>query len=174
MTVPLVILAAFSVLAGYVGLPVFFGRRSDLFGRFLESVFRPVAHHLALSTEIGLTLAATVSALLGIGLAYLFYRRAPGAPAGLARRFPGLYRLLVGKYYLDEAYDAAVVRPLVRGSEWVYRHFDLGVIDGALDGAAGAAGSAGRGLNLLQSGLLRDYALAFLLGAIIFLGFLLK
>jgi NADH-quinone oxidoreductase subunit L len=173
MTVPLVVLAAFSVLAGFVGLPIFFGRRSDLFGRFLESVFPAEAHHLALSTEIGLILAATVSALLGIGLAYLFYRRSPGAPASLARRFPGIYRLLVGKYYVDEAYDAAVVRPLVRGSEWVYRHFDLGVIDGALDGAAGAAGSAGRGLNILQSGLLRDYALAFLLGAILFLGFLL-
>jgi NADH-quinone oxidoreductase subunit L len=173
MTVPLVILAAFSALSGYVGLPVLFGERADLFGRFLEGVFRPEAHHPALSTEVGLILAATASALLGIGLAFLFYRRAPGTPADLARRFPSLYRLLVGKYYVDEAYDAAVVRPLVRGSEWIYRHFDLGVIDGALNGTAGAAGSAGRGLNLLQSGLIRDYALAFLLGAILFLGFLL-
>jgi NADH-quinone oxidoreductase subunit L len=62
---------------------------------------------------------------------------------------------------------------LVRGSEWVYRHFDLRVIDSALDGTAAAADSAGRGLNFLQSGLVRDYALAFLLGAILFLGFLL-
>ncbi|MCX6573368.1 MAG: NADH-quinone oxidoreductase subunit L, partial [Candidatus Aminicenantes bacterium] len=79
----------------------------------------------------------------------------------------------VGKYYVDEAYDAAVVRPLVRGSDWVYRHFDLRVIDDALNNTAAAARSAGRGLNLLQSGLVRDYALAFLLGAILFLGFLL-
>jgi NADH-quinone oxidoreductase subunit L len=173
MTAPLVVLAVFSVLAGYVGLPVFFGERADLFGRFLEGVFRPEAHHLVLSTEVGLILAATASALLGIGLAFLFYRRAPGTPANLARRFPGLYRLLVGKYYVDEAYDAAIVQPLVRGSDWVYRHFDLRVIDGALNGTAAATRSAGQGLNLLQSGLVRDYALAFLLGAILFLGFLL-
>jgi NADH-quinone oxidoreductase subunit L len=173
MTVPLVILAVFSVLAGYIGLPGFLGERADLFGRFLEGVFLPEAHHPVLSTEVGLILAATASALLGLGLAFLFYRRSPALPGRMAGRFPGLFGLLLGKYYVDEAYDAAVVRPLVRGSEWVYRHFDLGVIDGALNGTAAAAGSAGRGLNLLQSGLVRDYALAFLLGAILFLGFLL-
>jgi NADH-quinone oxidoreductase subunit L len=173
MTGPLVILAVFSILAGYVGLPVILGERANLFGRFLEGVFSGEVHHLPLSTEAGLVVAATASALLGIGMAFLFYRRAPGTPASLARRFPGLYRLLVGKYYVDESYDAAVVRPLVRGSEWVYRHFDLRVIDSALDGTAAAADSAGRGLNFLQSGLVRDYALAFLLGAILFLGFLL-
>ncbi|MCX6574478.1 MAG: NADH-quinone oxidoreductase subunit L, partial [Candidatus Aminicenantes bacterium] len=141
MTVPLVILAVFSLLAGFVGLPVFFGERADLFGRFLEGVFPSEARHPVLSTEVGLVLAATASALLGIALAFHFYRRSPGTPASLARRFPGLYRLLVGKYYVDEAYDAAVVRPLVRGSDWVYRHFDLRVIDDALNGTAAAARS---------------------------------
>jgi NADH-quinone oxidoreductase subunit L len=91
----------------------------------------------------------------------------------MASRFPGVYRLLVGKYFVDEVYDAVVVRPLVRGAELIYHHFDLKVIDGALDRSAAAAGLAGRGLNVLQSGLVRDYALAFLIGAIIFLGFLL-
>ncbi|MGZ5479310.1 MAG: NADH-quinone oxidoreductase subunit L, partial [Candidatus Aminicenantales bacterium] len=109
----------------------------------------------------------------GIWLAFMFYRRSPQIPGNLAHRFPGLYRLLLGKYYVDEAYEAVVVRPLVRGADWTYRHFDLKVIDGVLNGSASAAGLAGKGLNVLQSGLLRDYALAFLLGAILFLGFLL-
>ncbi len=173
MTVPLVILAVFSTLAGFAGLPVLFGERANLFGRFLEGVLGPTAHHLARSTEAGLILAATLSALLGIGLAFLFYRRSPEIPVRLARRFPGVYRLLLGKYYVDEAYDAIAVRPLVRGAGWVYERFDLKVVDGALNGTAAAAGLAGKGLNVLQSGLLRDYALAFLLGAILFLGFLL-
>ena len=94
-------------------------------------------------------------------------------PIRLAARLPGLYRLLLGKYHVDEAYDAVIVRPLVRGAELVYENFDLRIIDGALDGSAAAARSAGKGLNILQSGLLRDYALAFLLGAVLFLGFLL-
>jgi NADH-quinone oxidoreductase subunit L len=173
MTVPLVILAVFSALGGFIGLPVFFGEKANLFGRFLEGVFGPQAHHLALSTEAVLVAAATASALLGVFLAFVFYRKDPELPARLAWRFPGLYRLLLGKYYVDEAYDALVVRPLVRGSEIAYKHFDLKVVDGALNGSAAATGLAGRALNILQSGLVRDYALAFLIGAIIFVGFLL-
>jgi NADH-quinone oxidoreductase subunit L len=173
MTLPLVVLAIFAALAGFAGLPVLFGERANLFGRFLEGVFGPTTHHLALPTEAALVLAATASALVGIGLAFIFYRRSPETPVRLAARLPGPYRLLLGKYYVDEAYNAVVVRPLVRGAELIYENFDLRVIDGALNGSAAAASSAGRGLNVLQSGLLRDYALAFLLGAILFLGFLL-
>jgi NADH-quinone oxidoreductase subunit L len=55
----------------------------------------------------------------------------------------------------------------------VYTGFYIGVIDGALDGSAAAAAAAGKGLNVLQSGLVRDYALAFLIGAVLFLGALL-
>ena len=173
MTVPLVVLAVFSALAGFIGLPVFFGERANVFGRFLEGVLGRAAHHLAPSTEAVLVLAATLSALLGIGLAFVFYRRSPQIPVRLARRFPGVYRLLLGKYYVDEAYDTVVVRPLVRVAAWTYEHVDLPIIDGALNGSAAAAGLAGKGLNALQSGLVRDYALAFLLGAILFAGFLL-
>ncbi len=173
MTVPLIILAVFSALAGFIGLPVFFGKRADVFGRFLETVLGGAPHHLASSTEAVLALAATFAALLGIGLAFIFYRRSPRIPADLAHRFPRVYRLLLGKYYVDEAYDTLLVRPLVRGADWTYRHFDLEVIDGVLNGSAAGAGLAGKGLSILQSGLVRDYALAFLLGAILFLGFLL-
>ncbi|MBE0712546.1 MAG: NADH-quinone oxidoreductase subunit L [Candidatus Aminicenantes bacterium] len=173
MTIPLVFLAAFSILAGYVGLPILFGEKADLFGRFLEGSVKTVSHHLAVSTEGLLVVLATAASLLGIALAYVFYRRTPALPGRLASLFPGVHRLLVGKYYIDEVYDAVVVRPLVRGAEKVYERFDLKIIDGALNGSASAAGLAGKGLNFLQSGLVRDYALAFLFGTIIFLGFLL-
>ncbi|MCJ7484879.1 MAG: NADH-quinone oxidoreductase subunit L [Candidatus Aminicenantes bacterium] len=173
MTIPLVFLAAFSILAGYVGLPILFGEKADLFGRFLEGSVKTVSHHLAVSTEGLLVVLATAASLLGIALAYVFYRRTPALPGRLASLFPGIHRLLVGKYYIDEVYDAVVVRPLVKGAEKVYERFDLKIIDGALNGSASAAGLAGKGLNFLQSGLVRDYALAFLIGTIIFLGFLL-
>jgi NADH-quinone oxidoreductase subunit L len=173
MTVPLVILAVFSALAGFAGLPAALGERADLFGRFVEGVFGRRIAHLPRSTDAVLVLAAMASALLGIGLAFYLYRRSPEVPQRLAGRFPGLYRLLGRKYYVDEGYDAVVIRPLLRCSAWVYEHFDLKVVDGTLNGTAAAARSAGRGLNILQSGLLRDYALAFLMAAILFLGFLL-
>jgi NADH-quinone oxidoreductase subunit L len=173
MTIPLVILAVFSALAGFAGLPVLLGEKANLFGRFLESAFAGAIHHLSSGTEVLLVLAATASALIGIALAFVFYRREPGLPDRTARRFPGIHRLLVGKYYVDEAYDAVLVRPLVLGAEMVYAHFDLKVVDGALNGSAAAANLTGKRLNLLQSGLLRDYALAFLFGVIVFLGALL-
>ncbi len=173
MTVPLVLLALLSALGGLLGLPVLLGERANLFGRFLSGAFGHAAPHPTVSTELLLILAATASALAGIALAYVFYRREPGLPDRVARRFPAVHRLLVGKYYVDEAYDAVVVRPLVRGAETVYARFDLKVVDGALNGSAAAADLAGKGLVRLQSGLLRDYALAFLIGVIVFLGFLL-
>jgi NADH-quinone oxidoreductase subunit L len=173
MTAPLVILAVLSALAGFAGLPVILGERANLFGRFLGGMFAGTGHHVALSTEAALIVAATASALFGIYLAFVFYRRRPDLPSRAAARFPRAHRLLAGKYFVDEAYDAVVVRPLVRGSELVYERFDLKVVDGALNGSAAAARGVGQGLNILQSGLLRDYALAFLIGVVIFLGVLL-
>ena len=174
MTVPLVVLAVLSVAAGYIGLPVFFGERADRFGRFLEPVLAPPAHHLSLTTEAVLVLAATAAALFGIFVAFVLYRRDSEIPPRLAYRFPGLYRLLLNKYRVDETYDALLVRPLVRGAAAVHTGFDLKVVDGALDGSAAAVRASGRGLNVLQSGLVRDYALAFLIGVVVFLGVLLS
>jgi NADH-quinone oxidoreductase subunit L len=84
-----------------------------------------------------------------------------------------LYKLLYNKYYVDEIYNAAIVRPLVNGSQTVYDNFDLKVIDGTIDGAAAATGFAGKVLSLFQSGLIKDYGLVLLLGVVVFLGYLL-
>ncbi len=174
MTIPLVILAFFSVIAGYVGLPVVVGKNLNWFQRFLEPVVR-VSHetHLELSTEWMLILISVVVALLGIYVAYIFYLRKPHIPHALVARFPFIYKLLYNKYYVDEFYNAAFVNSTVRGSEIVYDHFDLKVIDGAVNGTGSAANFSGKILSYLQSGLLKDYALVFFLGAILFLGYLL-
>ena len=176
MTVPLILLAFFSVVAGYVGLPAIVGKHANLFDRFLETVIRPAeegGHHLSLGTEGALILASVAAALAGIFLAFQFYLKKPRLPHALVAKFPGLYKLLVNKYYIDEAYEAAIINPLVKGSAWVYDKFDLGVIDGAVNGSAETAGFFGRVLSRLQSGLIKDYALAVLFGVAIFLGVLL-
>ena len=174
MTVPLVLLALFSVGAGYIGLPAVLGRDLNRFFRFLEPVIPP-GHEAALSPgrEWSLILASVAAALAGIAAALLFYGRRPSIPGWLVHRFPGLYKLLLNKYYVDEFYGAAIVNPLIRGSEAIYRHFDLKVIDGAVNGAGRLATLAGRALNALQSGRLKDYALGLLAGLIIILGALL-
>ncbi|MGZ7065325.1 MAG: NADH-quinone oxidoreductase subunit L [Candidatus Aminicenantales bacterium] len=173
MTTPLSVLAVLSAFAGYIGLPAVFGHKADLFGRFLEPVARAAAEPVSAGIEWNLILLSTVAALGGLFIAYLFYIRQPSVPGRLAARLPWLYKLLIGKYYVDEFYEAVIVRPAVRGSELVYGYFDLKIIDGALDGSAAAADAAGRGFSRLQTGLIKDYALAFFLGAIFFIGFVL-
>jgi len=174
MTVPLAILAVFSVIAGYVGLPAIFGERADLFRRFLEPVIKPAGEgHLSLGTEGLLILASVAAAFLGIVIAYWFYLRNPRVPQTLAARFPGVYKLLTNKYFVDEAVGAVIIRPLLRGSELVYTGFDLKVIDGALNGSAAAAGFFGKVLSVFQTGFVKDYAVAFLLGVAVILGVLL-
>jgi len=174
MTVPLAILAFFSITAGYVGLPAVLGKKADVFGRFLEPVIKPAAEgHLGLGTEWFLILISVVVAFLGIFIAHAFYLKKPGIPHGLVARFPRFYKLLYNKYYVDEIYDGAVVNPLITGSEWIYGHFDLKVIDGTVNSSASAAGFFGKILSYLQTGLVKDYALIFLLGIVIFIGVLL-
>ncbi len=173
MTAPLIILAVLSVFAGYIGLPAVVGHKADFFGRFLEPVVRAAAEPVSAAVEWNLILLSTVAAAGGLFIAYLFYIRQPAVPRRLAARFPWIYKLLTGKYYVDEFYDAVIVRPAVRGSELAYGHFDLKIIDGALNGSAAAANAAGRGFSRLQTGLIKDYALAFFLGVIFFIGFVL-
>ncbi len=170
MTTPLVILAVFSALAGFIGLPAVVGEKANFFGRFIEPVVRAANAPFPAAVEWNLILVSTAAALGGLFIAYLFYLRYPLFPGRLAGRLPWIYRVLVGKYYVDEIYDAVIVRPAVRGSELVYAQFDLKVIDGALDGSASAANLAGLGLSRLQTGLIKDYALAFLVGVVLFLG----
>jgi NADH-quinone oxidoreductase subunit L len=174
MTVPLMILAGLAIVAGYVGLPALVGEKADLFRRFLDPVIAAAGQaHASAALEGALLLASTAAAALGIGLAYLFYLRRPALPGRLARALPGVHRLLLKKYFVDELYNAVLVNPLVKGSDLLYRHFDLAIIDGAINGSAAATQRAGRWASALQSGLIKDYALAFLLGVCAFLGLIL-
>ena len=174
MTIPLVILAFFSVVAGYIGLPVVFGKKLNLFHSFLEPVIGEGHEaHLGLGTEWVLILISVAVAFLGIYIAYVFYIRSPQIPSTLIARFPFVHKLLFNKYYVDEIYNAIFVNSTIKGSEIIYDKFDLKVIDGGVNGTATAAGFFGKILSYFQSGLIKDYALIFLLGLIIFLGYLL-
>lgn len=174
MTIPLMILAFFSIVAGYIGLPVVIGKKLNWFRTFLEPVI-PETHetHIALGTEWLLILISVGVAFMGIFIAYIFYIRSPHIPRNLVARFPFVYKLLYNKYYVDEFYNAAFVKSTIKGSELIYNHFDIKVIDGAVNGAATTAGFLGKILSYFQSGLIKDYAIIFLIGAILFLAYLL-
>ena len=184
MALALVVLAAGSVVAGYVGFPEALGG-SNRIEKFLEPSF------IARSTEVrpvplerdaeGADNAARelqlmgVSSLVAVGgmvIAWFFFLRNRSAADALAARFPALHRLLTNKYYVDELYDAAVVRPvLIASEEGLWKTFDVRIIDGTVNGAAATVGGIGQRLRRIQTGSVRVYAASVFFGTVLILGY---
>jgi NADH-quinone oxidoreductase subunit L len=179
---PLYILAALSVLGGFMGLPQFWGDmfnipESDSLGNFLALTVVAAPHHeIAHSTELWLIATAIAAALLGLAVGYWLYVSRPDLPERLAARFAGIYRTLLEKYYVDEFYDRSVVRPLVALSDRIlFRGVDAGLIDGiAVDGSARTVRAvAAHGLKYLQSGLAQGYLFLMIVGTVAIMAYLL-
>ena len=175
MLLPLCVLAVLSVIGGWVGVPAALGGHNEI-EHFLEPVFASTAAVHGASAvnadaashglELGLAFVSVVTALAGLGLAYLFYYRKPGSAAALARRAPALYRLVENKFYVDELYQTAIVTPLLAFSRLLLGLlFDQGLVLGF--GAGSAAGTRGLGTltRRIQSGNIRSYAGWLALGA---------
>jgi NADH-quinone oxidoreductase subunit L len=171
MTVPLMILAVLSVVGGYVGLPAHW-LSGNVFGNFLEPVFGATeGAHLSVGTEYTLMAASSAVALVGLAIAYLFYIKQPGLPFLLAYQAGRLYEIIYNKYYVDELYEFLFVRPTVIVSTWMWQVFDLGVIDGLVNGTAEAV-EVNSGLwRRVQTGNAQQYAVSMLLGAMAILAY---
>ena len=135
MTVPLMILAALSVVGGWIGWPASLGG-SNRFEHFLDPVIaRHGAEHVEAAAvhggaiEYALMLASVLIALAGIWLARLFYIQRTDLPGKLASSFSGLYQLVYRKYYMDEVYDALFVNR-AKDLGTTLALFDAKVIDG--------------------------------------------
>ena len=120
MTVPLIVLAVLSVVSGWIGIPIVHG--GNRIGEFLKSIRLPIVglsekeHHASLSIEFALMGAAVAVAAIGMYLAYTWYVKGEGrTPAKLAAEWPGVYKTVSNKYYVDEAYDRVFVRGLALG-----------------------------------------------------------
>ena len=128
--------------------------------------------HASASTEYALMAISIVAAFAGIGIATYFFLRNPAAAAAMAARFPGLHRLLLNKYYVDELYDAAIVQPIKRVSETLlWKQVDSGLIDGAVNGAGSVVRGSATLLRLAQTGSVRAYAASLFVGVLIILGY---
>ena len=174
MAFALIVLAAGSVLAGYVGVPAALAG-SSWFGRFLEPSFSgAVIHDISESTSLEGTLmaASTLVALSGIGIALYFFRTHPRAAAAVADRFPGVRNLLLNKYYVDEIYEASLVQPIrIVSEDALWKVVDVRMIDGAVNGVGDTVGGLSERLRRLQSGSVRTYAASLFLGVVMILGY---
>jgi NADH-quinone oxidoreductase subunit L len=180
--IPLYALAVGAALAGFAGLPQVWGDlmgvvNSNSLANFLAPVFPAgAAHHIEHSTEMWLAAMAVATAAAGTFLAWWLYVHRPAWPDKLAGKLSGLHRLLTEKYYVDEIYDATIVRPLVAVSDRIlFRGIDAGLIDGV--GVNGLARSvralAANGLKYVQSGFAQSYLLLMVVGAVAIVTYLL-
>jgi len=190
MTVPLIVLAFLSVVSGYVGVPII--EHGDRIGEFLKPIRLPIAglpekgHHAPISLELALMAAAVAVAAVGIYLAWSWYAKGEGrVPARLAEQWPGVYRAVSNKYFVDEAYDRVFVRGLAigggrflwevdatvvdlipngagavtRGASWIASFFDQYVVDGLVNGVANALQALYGLFRRAQTGRVQNYAL---------------
>ena len=160
MTAPLMVLAVLSIVAGYLGIPA-----------FLEPVFHgndAAAHHEG-PAAYSIMAFATLMGLSGIGAAYYLYVLNPNLPNRLAQHWRAAYELSLHKWYIDEIYDRWFVRPTLSAANGLWKHVDVSIIDGAVNGVARAIAWGGWLIRLTQSGQTQHYALGMTLGAVVIL-----
>jgi NADH-quinone oxidoreductase subunit L len=175
MTGPLWILAILSIFGGLLSLPHGIWHGPSL-AHWLSSIMPEVAGthreiEIALPTEIMIALISTLIAIAGWFIARSLYKNKQlAADEAFEQRAPGLTRALENKWYVDELYAMIVVRPLAA----ISRFFWNGV-DAVIDGIAAMLGYIVRGfgdvLRFFQTGNVRNYALMFFIGVIVFVAF---
>jgi NADH-quinone oxidoreductase subunit L len=166
MTVPLVVLAVFAVGVGLVvGAP--FMPEGVQFSHFLEKT--PGFPHGEEHPHNALLMALSAAlAIGGIGVAWLMYARQPELPGQLAEGAQRLYQLSLNKFYLDELYNAFILKPL-HGLTVFLRVVDQYLVDGVVDLVGHVPRLFGGAFRPVQNGLVQFYALAMILGLTVFL-----
>jgi NADH-quinone oxidoreductase subunit L len=176
---PLVVLAILSVCGGWMAAPALWGGVNH-FQHFLAPVLGTASEAAAETSPSGGEILQAIfgppviAGLLGCFLAWWLYIKSPETPKKWAESLSGPYKLLSGKYFVDELYAAAVVRPLVWVSDKILWHVvDEGVIDGAVNGVATVSRESGDRLRRATSGNIRSYATWIVAGALVFASLLL-
>jgi NADH-quinone oxidoreductase subunit L len=158
-----------AALSGVLGLPGFL-RLGNAIDEFLHPVFAgslvvpPESESVAV--EGGLMGLSLVVVGAGFFAAYWIYIRNWGLAARMTKSAQWLYDLVYNKYYVDEGYMEAIVKPLRALAALLNTAVEERSIDAAVNGLGRLFGRAGEGLRRLQSGLVRHYALALLAGAV--------
>jgi NADH-quinone oxidoreductase subunit L len=172
MAVPLIILAALSLLVAFLGLPSFIAEHFNGMEVWLEPVFRDLVRGGETASVNPWCLSALYTAIaLGFGgLGYRWFARKSETPDRIYVAFSYVHQILWNKYYVDELYDLVFVRGFLGLSAWLNKYFEVAVVDGAVNAVGGLA-RLGSGFlsERVQTGKIRYYAGALLFGAALLL-----
>ncbi len=177
MTIPLIILAALSVVGGFIGMPGIYGMPAYLkdwlnpiFSKSTDvlSIIHPVEEpsHTVEFILVGLAILASV---IGIVLAYKKYSKKT-----VFEPETGFGKVLENKYYVDEAYDKVIVNPIEKTSEgFLWKIFDIKIIDGAVNGIARYISNISFDWRKIQTGIIQDYTAISVAGVVLIILYLL-
>jgi NADH-quinone oxidoreductase subunit L len=152
MTIPLMILAAGSIFAGYIP-----------FSKLVTSDSMPFETHM----EYGIAIPSVLIGLTGILIAWILYKKESLLPERIARALGGFYQTVYHKFYIDEIY-LFITRKIIfnyisRPVAWFDRH----IVDGTMNGIGWITVTSSKGIRNLQSGNLPQYGMVFVLAAIL-------
>ncbi len=171
MTIPLIILAALSAVGGaLLGWP-----HHHFLAAWLKPIFPEIGgvpeaqYEISPNVEYALMLVSSAIAVIGWWIARTRFRtRGLDADNQFAQNMPAVARGMENKWYVDEAYGATIVRPLEGFSQFLWRGIDA-LIDGTLAIVGYIVAAIGDLLRFFQTGNVRNYALMFFLGVIVFI-----
>ena len=167
ITIPLIVLAALSVTGGLIGMPEVFVKNGHLLEHFLEPVFAASykiqrAEPAPASKELTLMAISVGVALLGALYAWSRFRKKPDLAEAT-----GFGKVLANKWYVDEIYNAIIVKPLDALASFFNSFFEKNVIDGLVNGVGRAVRYGSRQIRLMQSGQVGGYVLLMVIGMVV-------
>ncbi len=183
---PLIVLAALSMFGGYLGVPKVLSEffTGGAFPNYLEHFLDPVfaystnfmAHsghgegHHSVALEWGLMGGSVLIACGGIAFAWALYIAYPAIPGRIVATFPVLHRAVYNKWYVDEIYDFMIVNPCKAFSNFLWKGFDVVIVDGVVNGVAAVVRGLSGLLRHVQTGLVHNYAFSMALGVVVIVG----
>jgi len=169
MTLPLIILAVLSVVGGFLNTPHFMHLGNEQWlSHWFSSVIPIHEMHLDATLEWGLMSFTTALALATILVSYFIYSKPANLPISDAAQ-TGLTKWIADKFYVDELYDAVIVRPLEKMSKIFHYYVDIQGIDGIVNGVGTGVKLLGAQLRKLQNGNIEYYLISMVAGAILLL-----
>lgn len=171
MTIPLIVLAVFSTISGFVGMPEIFSETHAL-NSFLQPSFLFTNQRFSLE-HASHTLEYSIigGSIIAVALVYVFTRKRYGTNVYLLPQDEAnmsfIQRISYRKFYIDEFYDAIITKPIGKLSKFLYKVIDKAGIDGIVDGMGKLTMNGSKNLRTIQTGYTGFYIFAMVVGIII-------
>ncbi len=168
ITIPLIILAFLSIVGGLVGIPEFIMSVGHRLGEFLDPIFLNsnailANHEIPHQTEWLLTGVSTILILI---VSFWAWKKYKNYQTGIEEE-TGFAKVLQNKWYVDELYDAIIVRPLKSLSVFLNNVIERSGIDALVNSVGRGVNFGSRQIRLLQNGQVGAYILMMVIGTIV-------